>query len=253
MNLFTTGPAVFKLGLTIKKYYNHIPEFEACRKAGDDAKEKELIGIYQTDFANEAIKKLETTINITGEENIPTDHNFMVYANHQSMMDVPALCYAFRNHQLGFVSKKEWEKWPIMGKAISYTRSIYLDRGNPREAIKVLKEAVDYLKRGFNIAIFPEGTRSRSGIMGEFKHGTLKFAQKGKVPIIPVTLDGGYKVFEEKGSIQKATVNITIHPEVHIENMAKKEQESAFEEIEAQIKSALSEPQPEIVTTSPEE
>ena len=243
MNIFTTAPAFVKLGLTIKQYYNHIPEFEECRKAEDDVKEKELIGKYQTDFANSAAAKLGVTINVIGEENIPTDHNFMVYANHQSMMDVPALCYAFRNHQLGFISKKEWEKWPIMGKAISYTRSIYLDRGNPREAVKVLKEGTDYLKRGFNLAIFPEGTRSKSGVMGEFKHGTLKFAQKGKVSIIPVTVDGGYKVYEEKGSIQKATVNITIHPEVPLGQMSKAEQEAAFAKVEQTIKNALSEPQ----------
>ncbi len=246
MNPFTNGPVFVRLGLIIRKYYSHIPEFEACRKAGDDIKEKELIGRYQTEFADSVVDKLGVAVNVIGAENIPADHNYMVYANHQSMMDVPGLCYAFRNQQLGFISKKEWAKWPIMGKAISYTRSIFLDRGNPREAVKVLKESSELLKRGFNVAIFPEGTRSKSGIMGEFKHGTLKFAQKGKVPIIPVTVDGGYRAYEEKGSIQKCVTTITIHPEVHIENMAKAEQEDAFIKIEATIKGALSEPQTEI-------
>ena len=75
--------------------------------------------------------------------------------------------------------------------------------------------------------------------MAEFKGGAFKFAEKAKVPILPVTLDGGYKLLEEKGTYQPAHVKITVHPLVHIEEMDKHQQKEAAAEIEATIRSAL--------------
>ena len=164
----------------------------------------------------------------------------MVYSNHQGFADIPAICYAFRNHcQMGFVSKEEWRKYKVLRDAIVYTRSIFLDRGNPRAAIKALSEVKELLDMGFNMAIFPEGTRSKGPEMGEFKPGSFKFAEKAKVPVLPVTLNGSYKLFEEKGTYQPCHIDITIHPLVHLEQMDKHQQKEAAEEIEKTIKSAL--------------
>ena len=89
------------------------------------------------------------------------------------------------------------------------------------------------------MVIFPEGTRSQRHEMGEFKAGAFKFAEKGKVPILPITVDGGYKLFEEKKTWQPAHVKITVHPLVHIEQMSKHEQKEAALQIEQTIRSAL--------------
>ena len=164
----------------------------------------------------------------------------MVYSNHQSLADIFALIYLFRDRcQMGYVAKEEWRKYKIIANAILYTRSVFLTRGDSREAIKTIKEATELLKQGFNLVIFPEGTRSKSHEMAEFKGGAFKFAEKGKVPILPVTLDGGYKLLEEKGTYQPAHVKITVHPLVHIEEMDKHQQKEAAAEIEATIRSAL--------------
>ena len=92
---------------------------------------------------------------------------------------------------------------------------------------------------GFNLTVFPEGTRSQGHEMGEFKQGAFKFAEKGNVPILPVTIDGSYKFFEEQGTWQPCNIKITVHPLVHIEKMAKHEQKEAAIEIERTIQSAL--------------
>ena len=146
----------------------------------------------------------------------------MVYSNHQSFADIFAMIWLFRNHcQMGYVAKDEWRKYKPIANAIEYTRSIFLIRGSGKEAVKALKEAKELLDQGFNLVIFPEGTRSRKHEMGEFKAGAFKFAEKGKVPILPVTVDGGYHLIEETGSYQPTTVKVTVHPLVHIEEMAK--------------------------------
>jgi 1-acyl-sn-glycerol-3-phosphate acyltransferase len=164
----------------------------------------------------------------------------MVYSNHQSYADVLAMIYLFRDHcQMGYVAKDEWRKVKTLARAILYTRSVFLVRGSSREAVRSIKEVSDLLAQGFNFVIFPEGTRSQSHEMAEFKMGAFKFAEKGKVPILPVTVDGGYHLIEETGSYQPTHINITVHPLVHIEEMDKHAQKEAQKEIEATIRSAL--------------
>ena len=163
----------------------------------------------------------------------------MVYSNHQSYADVLAMIWLFRNHcQMGYVAKDEWRRLKPLAKAILYSRSVFLTRGDAREAVKTIKEASE-LRQGFNLGDISEGTRSQCHEMGEFKPGAFKFAEKGKVPILPVTVDGGYHLLEEKGTYQPTTVKITVHPLVHIEEMDKHGQKQAANEIEETIRSAL--------------
>ena len=242
MNPFTTVPKFLQGYNAAKRFTKNAPEFEKLRAAGRYEEEKEMIRKGQKLFCETVADKLKIEYEIIGEENIPKpeDGPFMVYSNHQSFADIPSICYAFRNHcQMGFVSKEEWRKYKILRDAIEYTRSIFLDRGNPRAAVTAVNETKELLDMGFNMAIVPEGTRSKCHEMGEFKPGAFKFAEKGKVPILPVTMDGGYRLFEEKGSYQPCKVKITIHPLVHFEQMGKHQQKEAIEQIEATIKSAL--------------
>ena len=240
MNPFTTIPRAITVLLAAHNYNRNIPEIEKLRAAGDIEGEKECIRLGQKKFIETIAPKINLTFDVTGEENIPETNGFMVYSNHQSLADIFALIYLFRDRcQMGYVAKEEWRKYKIIANAILYTRSVFLTRGDSREAIKTIKEATELLKQGFNLVIFPEGTRSKSHEMAEFKGGAFKFAEKAKVPILPVTLDGGYKLLEEKGTYQPAHVKITVHPLVHIEEMDKHQQKEAAAEIEATIRSAL--------------
>lgn len=240
-NPFTSVPKLLSFYFGAKGYGDNISEIERLRASGDVAGEKEVIRLGQKKFIERTAPKLGLTFEVSGEENIPPDDmTYMVYANHQSLADVLAMIWLFRDHrQMGYVAKEEWRKYKVLYNAIEYTRSIFLKRGDSREAVKSIKEVADLLKAGFALVIFPEGTRSRCHEMGEFKAGAFKFAEKGKVPILPVTVDGGYKLFEEKGSYQPAHVKITVHPLVHIEQMSKAEQKEAAHQIEATIRSAL--------------
>lgn len=239
MNPFTTIPKFLSGYRAAKKYTSMGTEFEKLRAEERYEDERELIRKGQKEFSETVSDKLKIKIEVSGEENIP-DVPFMLYSNHQSFADIPAICYALRDHcQIGFVSKAEWKKYKILRDAINYTRSVFLNRGNPREAVKVIAETKDLLDKGFNMAIFPEGTRSKGHEMGDFKHGAFKFAEKAKVPILPVTLDGGYKLFEEKGTYRPCSIKITIHPVVHLEEMDKQQQKEVPQQVEDTIKSAL--------------
>lgn len=241
MNPFTLFPAVIKVYRQMNDFNKNISKFDEIRKCGDFAVERDLILKYSKDWAERASKELGVTYKIEGEDNIPASGPIMVYANHQGLADILALLYLFRNHfQLGFVAKDEWRKLKPLARAIEYTRSIFLVRKSPRDAIRSISECSDLLSKGFSIAIFPEGTRSKSHKMGEFKSGSFKFAEKGNVPILPITVDGSYKMYEETGSFKyNQTIKIKVHPLVHIEKMDKNQQKSAAQQIEKTIRDAL--------------
>ncbi len=242
MNLFKTVPAALAVASEIKKYNANIPKFEELRSKGMDEEERALLLECTTKFGDSLSKRLHVNYEVIGEENIPDNGPLMIYANHQSFADILAIFTVFRKFQIGFVAKDEWRSWKALAKAIEYTRSIFLIRGGGRQALAALSQAEDYLRRGFSLTIFPEGTRSQKSEMGEFKHGAFKFAQKGNVPILPVSLDGGYKLFEIDNSYHKdVTIRIKVHPLVHIEEMSKAEQKEAFAQIEKTIRDGVDE------------
>ena len=241
LNPFTAVPKLLSFYLAASSYSKYIPEIERLRAAGDIEGEKEAIRRGQKAVIERMAPKLGLTFEVTGEENIPAnDMTYMVYSNHQSFADVLAMIWLFKDRrQMGYVAKEEWRKYKVLYNAIEYTRSVFLKRGDSREAVKSLKQVTELLKLGFALVIFPEGTRSQCHEMGEFKAGAFKFAEKGKVPILPVTLDGGYKLYEEKKNYQPAHVRITVHPLGHIEEMDKHAQKEAALQIEETIRSAL--------------
>ena len=241
INPFTFVPLFVRLIGSANKYNKNVPEFDRMREAGDAEAERALILQASGVWSEEVSKLIKVNYDIVGEENIPESGPIMVYANHQGLADILAIYYLFRNHfQIGFVSKNEWRKLGPLAKAIEYTRSIFLVRDNSREALKAICEAGELLQHGFSLAIFPEGTRSQRHEMGEFQTASFKFAEKAGVPILPITLDGSYKIFEENGNYRpNQTIKIKVHPLVHIENMERKEKKHAYVEIEECIREGL--------------
>lgn len=240
MNIFKTAPKFLMGYIQTLKFNSNIKKLKQLREEGKIEEEKALIQKGQREWIETVSRKGGLTFEVIGEENIPDKSPFMVYSNHQSFADIFSMLWLFKDHcQIGFVAKEEWRKYKVISDAITYTRSIFLVRDNPREAIKALNDAKEVLDMGFNLVIFPEGTRSKCHEMGEFKAAAFKFAEKAKVPILPVTLDGGYKLFEEIGSYQPCHVKITVHPLVHIEEMSRQEQKQAAADIEARIRAAL--------------
>lgn len=241
MNPFTSIPAGLTILSEMNRFNRKAPKFEALRKEGKFEEERAMILEGTTYFADVVSKKIGIQFDIQGEENIPEQGPVLIVANHQSYADILAMIYAIRKFQIGFIAKSEFTGFKPLATAINYTRSLFIQRGDARAAIQTLNEAATLMKEGFSLVIFPEGTRSRSSEMGEFKAGSFKFAQKAKVPILPVTLEGGYHFWEEKGTVQPCTIHVKIHPLVHFEEMDRKAQNSAHVEIEKTIRDGLKE------------
>lgn len=137
------------------------------------------------------LKVARVRTKICGKEKIPTDGRFMLVSNHLSRFDPMVSMVALKHTPLAFVSKPENFKIPIAGPYVHMCKFLAIDRENPRSAINTLNTAVEYVKSGeLSMGIYPEGTRSPTGELGEFHDGVFKIARDTKVPIVIMTLRG---------------------------------------------------------------
>ena len=168
-------------------------------------------------------------------ENIP-DHDGLVFiSNHQGYGDIIAMLLATEGRQISFVAKDQLSKIPLFGMWIKTIRGVFIQRVNAKAALKSIAEASDLVKQGFNMVIFPEGTRSRGGEMKPFKTGSFKLATKAKATIVPVTIHGTYDMFEARGTISPSSSVVCFHPPVDTADLDR----HALRELEGQVEATI--------------
>ncbi|MGL5616779.1 MAG: lysophospholipid acyltransferase family protein [Sarcina sp.] len=168
-------------------------------------------------------------IELSGTENIP-DGPCVFIGNHSSILDVPLILHTTDKH-MAFIAKKELERAPIVGQWIKRSGSIFIDRDNPREAIKAIGDGVKNIKKGYSITIFPEGTRNKNGKIGEFKKGSVKLATKSKVPIVPVSIDRASRAYEDNKDFTETKIKVVYGEPIYTENLSKEEEQGLTERI----------------------
>lgn len=183
-------------------------------------------------WASLIIKLSGCKVHVEGLENIPKDKTILFVANHQSYFDIPLLMSAI-DIPKGFIAKKELEKLPGVSKWMRYMRCIFMDRDNLRKSAESIVEGIKILKSGYSMVIFPEGTRSQGKEHASFKAGSFKLATKSKAIIVPVTIDGTYKVMEQgKGMIKATDLKLIIHPSIDTTLLSKEELAVLHETVE---------------------
>jgi 1-acyl-sn-glycerol-3-phosphate acyltransferase len=174
-------------------------------------------------------------INVIGVDNLPKDQTVLFVSNHQSNFDIPLLLSAI-DMPKGFIGKKELENWPFISTWMKYMNCIFMDRDNLRKSAQSIVEGINLLKSGYSMVIFPEGTRSKGQPVGEFKGGSFKLATKSKCPILPITINGTYKLLESNNNMIKgANVELVIHPPIDVTKLSKEELENLPETVHSII------------------
>ncbi|MEC9186574.1 MAG: lysophospholipid acyltransferase family protein, partial [Bacteroidota bacterium] len=110
-------------------------------------------------------------------------------SNHLSSFDIIAM-YMSLDRPIFFIAKKEIKQIPFLGWYMSVAGMIFLDRSNHENAMRSMRNAGNEIKKGKNIISFPEGTRSKTNQIGQFKRGSFIIAKEGKIPIVPVAIKG---------------------------------------------------------------
>jgi len=150
------------------------------------------------DWAPALFKIANAELAVTGRENVNFGAPHVYVMNHQSLMDIPAAFMAIPVN-ISFVSKKELESVPLMGRAMRDVGMIFVDRSNPTRAIASLKDAAELIRSGVNVFAFPEGTRSNDGRIQPFKKGPFLLAIEAGVPVVPMAVHGASQVLPPDG------------------------------------------------------
>ena len=133
---------------------------------------------------------------VIGLERVPMDRPVLFVGNHRSIFDI-ILAGSLITYPVGFVAKKELQGTPIT-LIMEEIHCLFLDREDARQGLKTILTAIDYVKSGISMFIFPEGTRCKvEGEFLPFHAGSFKIATKAKVPVVPVTLVGMGDIFED--------------------------------------------------------
>jgi len=115
---------------------------------------------------------------------------FLLFANHQSTLDIIALFIVMKDRPIAFATKRELFSVPVIGWYLRVAGFIEVDRQNRERAIQSYEKAGEQLRGGAVICIYPEGTRSIDGSILPFKKGPFVLALNTKVPIVPCAVEG---------------------------------------------------------------
>jgi 1-acyl-sn-glycerol-3-phosphate acyltransferase len=182
-------------------------------------------------------------VRVVNPENLPQKgdgRSYVYISNHQSFADIIAMYFLGRSFK--WVSKASIKKIPIIGWAMTLTGHVFLQREDTRSQIKTIRECVHKLSNGASMFFFPEGTRSKTGQLGDFKKGAFSIAKRARVGIVPITVMGTgdvmppgreFRVFHSPG------VNLVVHPIISAEEVQGSSDDELMEKAERLIHSGL--------------
>ncbi|MEI3245329.1 MAG: lysophospholipid acyltransferase family protein [Lachnospiraceae bacterium] len=146
-------------------------------------------------------------LKVIGEEYVPKDEAVLYIGNHRSFFDV-VITYARCPGLTGYLAKKEIEKVPFLSTWMRYLYCLFLDRKDIKQGLKTILTAIDHVKQGISIFIFPEGTRSTGADQAEllpFHEGSFKVATKTDCLIVPVAITNTSQILEDHFPFIKST------------------------------------------------
>jgi 1-acyl-sn-glycerol-3-phosphate acyltransferase len=178
-------------------------------------------------------------IEVRGLENLQPSHSYIFMSNHVSNLDPPVFIPSIPG-RCSVLIKKEVFRLPIFGRALRMAEMVPVDRSNREAAIESVWAAAEVLRRGLNMVVFPEGTRSPDGRLLPFKKGPFHMAIEAGVPVVPVTILGTAECWPKGAwALRAGQVTVIFHPPIDPSGFADREELMAA--VRQSIASALPE------------
>jgi 1-acyl-sn-glycerol-3-phosphate acyltransferase len=183
-----------------------------------------------------------TRVEIEGLEHINRNSPQILVANHSGFHDILSLA-AHLPIQFRWIANKYLFSVPFMGWHMRRSGYIPIDRDNPRNMAKSIMDAAEAINKGVNAIVFPEGTRSQDGELGPFHSGAFSLALRTGVPLVPVVLDGSYRVIVPRtaGVSPGTIIRIKIDRPVDVSSYSKVGKRRLMEDVFSIMSSSLSE------------
>lgn len=211
--IFVLGFLVFSIPLLAAEWL--------IGKRNPDLKSRSSLAIVNWAFRM-VIRIAGTKVVVIGEDRVPKDTAALYVGNHRSYYDI-ILTYVRVPRPTGYIAKKEMLRYPLLKNWMRNLHCLFLDRDNIKEGLKTILAAVEKVKNGISIAIFPEGTRNKvPDTFLPFHEGSFKVAEKGNVPVVPMSIVNSASIFEDHlPKIKKATVIIEYGEPIYIKELDK--------------------------------
>ena len=168
--------------------------------------------------------KLIYRVKINGIENLKDDQPFIISANHIHIFD-PVILATLTKRQIFFLSKKELFEKKLFAKFFGKLGVIPIDRDNTD--IKAIKSCFRVIRDGNILGIFPEGTRVKTIDINNMKKGVALIALKNKVNILPIHIEGTYRIFSK--------ITVEIYPMIEINNFENMEDSEAIDKLTEEL------------------
>ncbi|MBI5021248.1 MAG: 1-acyl-sn-glycerol-3-phosphate acyltransferase [Ignavibacteriales bacterium] len=194
-------------------------------------------------WAYGTLKVCGVKVIVEGKENVDFSRSYIYVSNHASQFDIPAVVAGIPD-QIRIVYKKELEKIPIFGWGLKYGKTyIGIDRGRGQDAVQSLEDAANKIRNGASVLLFGEGTRSADGKLQQFKRGPFNLAMRAGVPIVPVAINGSYKILPKHSfRIRPGTITLVLSSPINpVENEGKEAELKLRDEVRAAIERNLKE------------
>lgn len=190
-------------------------------KINPSAKDKSCKAIVDWGFRGVAFLA-GTRVIVRGKENIPADTAVLYVGNHRSYFDIVLTSNCFPGIT-GYVAKAEMMKYPLLNIWMKNIHCLFLNRTNIKEGMKTILAGIEDVKNGISLCIFPEGTRNKTAdTFLPFHEGSFKIAEKGGVPVVPMTIVNSADVFEDHlPKVKKTTVVIDFGQPIVISELDK--------------------------------
>ncbi len=144
-------------------------------------------------------------------------------SNHESALDVWALLAALPR-SFRFVAKQELFRLPVLGWYLRVGGHIPVDRHHHLRAVESLHRACATVRRGTSLVVFPEGTRSRDGLVHPFKKGPFVLAMETGIPVIPIAISGSGRVTPAKRiSVEPGSIRVAVGDAIHPRSFGSKD------------------------------
>ncbi len=168
---------------------------------------------------------------VIGKKNIVPNNSYIFMCNHQSFVDIFVLLANIPT-DFKFIMKKELMSIPILGPCMRRAGYMEIERDDPRESIKQLSKAIEKIKKGISVLIFPEGTRSPDGKLLPFKKGGFYIAVRSGCDVVPLYIQGTHPL-GPKGSwtMKKGKYKLIIGEPVSVKDYGKKDAEKLMKRI----------------------
>jgi len=178
-------------------------------------------------------------VRMRGRENLRSDTHYVYIANHQSYMDIPVL-FAYLPEPFCVMAKASLFAIPLLGWHLRRTGNLPIVRDNPYAAGRRLREAVEMISRGKSLLVFPEGSRSPDGNVGEFKTGVFLAAIRAGVPVVPITIHGSRHVLPPHSwHIRPGTIILHMAAPITTAGLDKHQAEELAARVRAHISESL--------------